>query len=420
MSKITIRLPPMYPKQEQALMSPKRFVFVEGSTKSGKTAGCMSWQAAQILTGPPKANHWWVGPVYEQAKIAFRRALSDYEGIYSSFTQSPMEITFPNKSKWVFKSAERPDSLYGEECYSIVIDEATRTKEEVFDACRSTLTTTRGPLRAIGNVKGRKNWHYIKCRQAESGHSDEYHYAKLTAQDAVDGGILDPKELHQAELDLPHEVFRQLYFCEPTDQAFNPFGYDKIRQCVGPLSTDTPVVYGLDLARKVDYSVLIGLDARGRVAYQWSHKGADWAVVYDHVQRSVGNTLTLVDATGVGDPISQELQRRGVKVESFIFTPQSKQDLLTGLRIALTDKCITFPEGPILDELESFEYSLSTSGRVAYSAPVGLHDDHVMALGLAYHAGTVLTSRVKPPTLQSVTHEVFTTNRSRATPKRFR
>jgi hypothetical protein len=46
------------------------------------------------------------------------------------------------------------------------------------------------------------------------------------------------------------------------------------------------------------------------------------------------------------------------------------------------------PLVPVLvNELEAFEYTVTRAGNVTYAAPGGLHDDCVMALMLAGHAG---------------------------------
>ena len=44
---------------------------------------------------------------------------------------------------------------------------------------------------------------------------------------------------------------------------------------------------------------------------------------------------------------------------------------------------IKIPEGIIKDELDVFEYHYTRNGGVKYAAPEGMHDDCVMALGLA-------------------------------------
>jgi hypothetical protein len=63
-----------------------------------------------------------------------------------------------NRAVIRFKSGEKTDSLYDEDVWAAVLDEASRMREEAFHAIRSTLTATRGKVRLIGNAKGRKNW----------------------------------------------------------------------------------------------------------------------------------------------------------------------------------------------------------------------------------------------------------------------
>ena len=91
----------------------------------------------------------------------------------------------------------------------MVIDEASRVKADSWYACRSTLTATKGPVRIIGNVRGKKNWMYTLARRAEAGDPGlEYH--KITADDAVASGVLDREEIESARADLPDDVFDQL------------------------------------------------------------------------------------------------------------------------------------------------------------------------------------------------------------------
>jgi phage terminase large subunit-like protein len=76
-------------------------------------------------------------------------------------------VTLINGAVIWFKSGDKPDSLYGEDVYAAVIDEASRFKEEAYIAIRTTLTYTKGPIRIIGNVRGRKNWFFKMARRAE-------------------------------------------------------------------------------------------------------------------------------------------------------------------------------------------------------------------------------------------------------------
>ena len=84
---------------------------------------------------------WWVAPIYTQSKIAFNRVRPKFAGIEGyTVNLSDMALTNPNGVVWRFKSADKPDSLYGENVRAIVFDEHTRAKPEAFMALRSTLT----------------------------------------------------------------------------------------------------------------------------------------------------------------------------------------------------------------------------------------------------------------------------------------
>jgi len=328
---------------------------------------------------------WWISPVYPQAKVAYRRLKRGLpETLYTS-NESELTITLVNGAIISFRSAEKPDNLYGEDVYAAVLDEATRMREEAWHAIRSTLTATRGPVRIIGNVKGRRNWAYALARRAEGG-EPEWTYAKLTATDAIDAGIIASEEIEQAQRQLPQNVFRELYYAEPSDDGGNPFGQEAIRACIGDVSGNPPVVYGVDLAKSVDWTVMVGLDDTGAVCrfdrYQWP-----WEETVRRLAQEIGATPAIVDSTGVGDPIVERLQRELPNVEGYHFSSSSKQKLMEGLAMAIQTGEVRYPQGVIVSELDVFAYEYTRTG-VRYSAPDGMHDDCVMALALAVYGRT--------------------------------
>ena len=342
----------------------------------------MSWLVEEAIQGRNANNYWWVAPVYPQARMAFRRLKRGLPRYIYSSNESELTVTLPNGAIIAFRSGEKPDNLYGEDVYAAVVDEATRVREESWHAIRSTLTATRGPIRIIGNVKGRRNWAYRLSRLAESGAKD-WHYAKLTAYDAVDAGVLDLEEVEEARRQLPDNVFKELYLAEPSDDGGNPFGQTAIESCIGDMSTEPPVVYGIDLAKSVDYTVAIGLDKRGRVC-SFDRFQNSWEETFYRLQKLIGYTPAIVDSTGVGDPLVERLQKSLPNVEGYTFTSPSKQKLMEGLAVVIQSNQIVYPDNEIAKELFTFGYEYSRTG-VKYTAPDGLHDDCVMALALAVH-----------------------------------
>jgi hypothetical protein len=386
--KIEYIRPHLYAKQAAFVDSDARYTVVEASTKTGKTVGCLVWLFEQALAGHKGQNFWWVAPTYATAGIAFERLkewlrTSGLPPQLFEIREADQALNLAGRIIW-FKGADKPDSLFGEDVFAAVFDEATRAKPEAWYALRSTLTATRGPVKIIGNVRGRKNWAYRLARRAESG-SPGYAYFKLTAWDAVDGCVLDRAEVEDAQENLPPDVFKELYLAEPADDGGNPFGLTAIEACAERWEqpTDPPFCFGVDLAKSRDYTVVCGLTEAGDCCTleRWQ---SDWGQTRRRILDLIGNTPTLVDSTGVGDPIVEDLKRISANVFGYVFTssPLGKQRLMEGLSAAIQRKEVTFPDGWLTNELSAFEYEYVRGG-VRYSAPEGLHDDGVCALALA-------------------------------------
>jgi Terminase large subunit, T4likevirus-type, N-terminal len=383
--------------QIAALFCKERIAIVEASTKSGKTVGALAWLTEQAFTtGAPGKQFWWIAPSFSQAKIAYgrcKRGLMPLEVRHTN--DSDLTVTLLNGAVMSFKSGEIPDNLYGENVYAAVIDEMTRLREDAWFALRSTLTKTQGPVRMIGNLKGRGNWAYKLARKAEAGEPD-MHYAMINSAMAVKAGVLHAEEIEAAKRILPERIFNELYLCIPSDDGGNPFGLQHIKNCVSALSTKSARVFGVDLAKSVDWTVVIGLDQNGYIS-KWERWQSPWAETKEHIKALVGNTKTLVDSTGVGDPVLEDLQRaRGGVFEGYHFTPASKQKLMEGLAVAIQQQKVHFPDGVIRNELDSFEYEYTGRGGIStgvrYSAPDNMHDDCVMALALAVEHAPKATS----------------------------
>ncbi len=384
MPKINYTRPFLYSYQKKILDSPARYTVTEAATKVGKTASHIIWLFEQplFLKLKPNQSVWWVAPVFGQAEIAFNRMRNQVtDRNFFKVNESKLLLTLPTGAKIQFKSAERPDNLYGDDVYAAVFDEFTRAREEAWHALRTTLTATSGKCKFIGNVKGKKNWGYRLAQRAKSGEAD-HEYFKITAYDAANEGLLSIDEIEQAKRDLPDSVFRELYLAEPSEDGSNPFGFRYIKQCTFDLSSLPPVCFGIDLAKSVDYTAIIGLDVNANVCY-FDRFQKGWKETADTIAALPAGVPINIDSTGVGDPIVEGLQRVRSGITGFKFSATSKQQIMEGLAVAIQQRKVSFPEGHITRELENMEFEYTRTG-VRYSAPPGLHDDCVCALALAF------------------------------------
>ena len=96
------------------------------------------------------------------------------------------------------------------------------------------------------------------------------------------------------------------------------------------------------------------------------------------------NALVYLDATGLGDPIADDLLRAGVSVEPVKFTEMIKKELVEKLSIFIEQKRISMiPIKETMHEFDNFSYHLTHSGKIRYEALSGQHDDIVIAHALA-------------------------------------
>jgi hypothetical protein len=388
MPTINYQRPFLYPYQTDILNSPARFTVTVAATKIGKTASHIVWLFEEALKLKENQSVWWVAPTIGQAKIAFDRMKVQISN-KDLFTcnETNRVITLITGAKLEFKTAEKPDNLFGEDVFAAVYDEYTRGREESWHALRSTLTSTGGKCKFIGNAKGKKNWGYKLAMKAKQGDDPNYQYFKITAYNAANAGMMTKdgrpfiEEIEDAKKDLPESVFNELYMAEASEDGSNPFGIDFIAKCVYPLSAQPSICFGVDLAKKSDFTVNIGLDQFAQVSH-FDRYQKDWRQTTQTIL-SLPRGPMAIDSTGVGDPIAEDIATKRDDVNQFVFTSKSKQQLMEGLAYAIQRREISFPEGPIKDELEAFEFEYTRTG-VKYSAPEGMHDDCVCALALAY------------------------------------
>lgn len=376
----------LYPKQAAAMFDESRYSCTEATTKSGKTSGGIIWLGEQAFDGNAGQNYWWIAPIFSQAKIAFDRMNDAITREARKPNINELRIDLVNGTRIWFKSGENPDSLYGEDVYAAVVDEASRMKESSWHAIRSTLTATKGRVRLIGNVHGRKNWFYKMCRKAQAGARD-MGYHRITWKDAVEAGILDLSEIDDARDQLPPAVFRELYEAEAADDEGNPFGVAAIAKCkIAAFSKNPVACWGWDLGKHQDWTVGVALDKNGRMV-KFVRFQSPWDATKKRIIFETNGKPALVDATGIGDSIVEDLSRSASNFQGFVFTTRSKQDLMELLLAAIQQTRLGLTEDTLLNELESFEYEYrGRDGRftgVFYSAPPGMHDDCVCALALA-------------------------------------
>jgi len=400
---VKLRLYDPHPGQRRLHESPARFRIACAGRRFGKTYACVNEVAKFAWEHPGNATQhvsWWVAPTYNQAAKALNVFVTYFgEAIASKrLAVGQMSITWKNGSVTAFQSAERYDNLRGEGVELMVVDEAAMVPRAAWEkVLRPMLSDTMGRALLISTPRG-KNWFYALYQRGLDPGQSEYESFSFPT---IESPYVPDSEVYEAQATLPPDVLAQEYLGEFLEEAAGVF--HGIEQCIhGDLEEPDAThryVIGWDIAKKQDFSVVTvmdtdatrvndeGIELRTPHVCEWQRFNTlSYVAQADAVEKIVRHFggYVLLDSTGLGDPIYDMLCARGVPCAPFVFTSRSKQQLIQNLQIAIQTRSISYPELTILlQELGAYQYTISSTGTMQYSAPEGDHDDAVVSLALA-------------------------------------
>jgi hypothetical protein len=343
----------------------------------------------------PGATVWWVAPSYDQANAyGFDKItpLASPDVLVDVTRTKPRALEFDNGSTISFRSAEREDSLRGPGLDFLVIDEAGSVPERAWtEELRPALSDTLGDAVMIGTPRGR-NWFY---RWFQRGQSEDYPDVASWQAPTYQNTHVPDDEVDDAADDMPERAFEQEYLAEFVDDTGGVF--EAVRETaveeydlpLAPATTSGKYAIGVDFARLEDYTAIAVLDADARLVAFDRLNETTWTRIQSRIERLADEydpVHLAVDATR-DNKIVQDLEATGLSVNAVNFASK-KQVLVDNLTTRLEAGDLTLStDAPILiNELEVYEYDVTDTGRIRYSAPSGFHDDCVDALALAVHA----------------------------------
>jgi len=149
---------------------------------------------------------------------------------------------------------------------------------------------------------------------------------------------------------------------------------------------------GVDFGKLQDYSALAVLKREGDVLkLVYLHQlplETQYAQVIGHLVRANQKfhfRSVLVDQTGVGEPLLEEIHRQGLnRIEGVNFTIQTKEELLTGLKIPMEQNRLAIPYHiQLCQQINEQQYVYGNNGHLQFNHPLRSHDDMLWALALA-------------------------------------
>lgn len=367
-----------------AFTSKAKYIIIVAGRRTGKTYNGVQWLLANLMAkGNARGLH--VDTTQENLLKYQKRYYKPILGSNWNYPDWVGErykptIQIPRGSYIDFASAEKPQNMEGFEYDFILLNEAgiIFKRPELWTNTIMPMAKN-AKVMIIGTPKGKNLFHQLYLQGLDD---PEYQSFKFTA---FNSPYWNKEQLEKIKSKIPLEVWQQEYLADFTEGSGSVFR--DIQKCVKIITNKRADIMAVDLAKHQDFTVIMAGDSRTKeITYMDRFNQIDWGFQKIRIftaWETLGKPRCIIDSTGVGDAIFDDLANHGMILEPFKFTSNTKNDIIRNLSVAIDNQNIFYPNDKLLlGELESFGYEVSRMGNIRYNAPEGLHDDIVIALAL--------------------------------------
>jgi len=361
-------------------------------------------------------TYFYFLPTYTQAKKVIwtgadgsgYRFLDHFpKEIIKDKNETEMRITLTNGSILQLVGADNIDRIVGTNPIGVVFSEYALMKSEVWDYISPILTENGGWAVFVYTPRG-NNHAFDLLNNAQKNPKWYVEILPVTKTMAV-----PEEDLLEQQMNMSKALYAQEYLCSFTENASAVFR--DIEKHTYPAhewvhNDNAKYQLGVDLAKFNDYTVLTPFNLTTfQVGPQDSFNKIDYSLQKAKIEGAYyqyNKPLVVMDSTGVGNPVVDDLVNKGINISPFTFTYNSRNELLINLQILLEQDKIKIPDDPeLLEELKSAFFDVTPQGRTKIVVPDDKHDDRIMSLALA-----VWQIPIKPLTIYNMRAQSMQTN----------
>lgn len=392
-----------HPAQAEIFDDPAKVKIVVKGRRFGLTRGYANFACERMLEG--LSLGLWVDTVNSNidryVERYFYPVLRTLPPQYWAWRQQKKELTLFD-AKLDFRSADQPERIEGFGYQFILLNEAGIILNDryLWENAILPMTLDYNPAIIIGGTPKGKNLFFELAAKAQDRQDPKYSNWKYFHKTSYDNPFVAREDIDALAADMPELVRKQEIEAEFLDDATSVFRkvdsaiVRDMKPLVGP-EAGRRYFMGVDLAKHIDFTVIIVLDDTGRQVHFNRLNKMDWPYQKELILRTGRQygAVSLLDSTGIGDPIFDDLRKAGMHIEGYKFDSASKKRLVESLMLSFEkEELKLLPEQIQENEIKQFGYEITASG-IKYSAPEGKHDDVVMSLALANWARKTVVQR---------------------------
>ncbi|MEM3697536.1 MAG: terminase family protein [Candidatus Bathyarchaeia archaeon] len=382
-----------------------QFVAARWCRQSGKSHTIAALLLHYALTHP-NTNIGIVGPSWRQTKLVIRRINQFLRKISKGYYHKPQHTIVRLKNSSVIEAfPNNPETIRGPTLHLVYADEFNfiANDQELYDAILFTLGTTNGKFICTSTP-----WHTDSIFWQIWNNPAYADFAKshITYEQALEPkGPLKQEILDKIKRQLEGDPWRwrremlaewaedenvwlsQALITSCIDHELDYIGFEEIAKGV--------FYAGLDLGKHQDYSVFSVVKVEDSSIklihmHQFPLK-TPYASVIGYVKTLCDRwnriNKVLVDMSGVGDYIVEDMVNAGIKVtEGVKFTQETKEKMAQWLKQCMVEKRLKIPyDSNLIAELNIERFELTKDGKIKFSHPEGTHDDRFWSLALSVY-----------------------------------
>lgn len=418
----TIQLPiKNFPAQQQIFECPSRFVVVPKGRRFGMTRGAANDFIKAALKGE-FTKGLWVDTVNSNIERYVERYFIPalHKLPESMWHWRKQQKILHIKDAYIdFRSADNPETLEGFGYDKAFLNEAGIILKSEYlwhNAIRPMLWDFKPRTIIGGTPKGKGVFHELYQRGLDPNQPDyaAFHFTSF------DNPYIEHDLIMEDIKTSPERVVKQEIYAEFLDDTGIVFRgitgvatLDPNDETLQKIEPGDMYVIGCDLAKVQDFTVLTVYRRKdNKQVLQMRFNQLEWPFQKDKIKAlswKYNRALVMVDSTGLGEPIYEDLVRSGVPCEPIHFTNEVKKQLVEKLSTWIELKNCTMLNLPeTIHEFNSFTYDYSEkTGRVIYGAPPGFHDDIVFSHALAIWSLQPIIKAVKQRTMSAIERDIY-------------
>jgi len=344
----------------------------------------------------PRVHGWLLAPNFPMARQLWRE-LKEFWPQEWTVRKSEADHTLETIGDGLIevKSSDNWDHLVAVGLDILVHTEFARVRDQegVFSMLRGRLSSpNRGPGGKGGiaifnsTPRGRDFFYKMFLWGQDERHPDWKSFQFPTSTNPY----IAPGEVESAKQIMPERLFRQEFLAEFLSDSGEVFiNVDDISIGITREPSPGQAFYAAwDPAQRNDWSAFGIRNERGEQVLKERWTGLSWTHQLDKVEyycKRYNNAPLSIDSTGIGETLPEAANQRGINATGYFFSNALKEQMVSHLSLLMERReILLLDDNDQKEELKSYTYEITKTGKISYHGVQGTHDDLVSMLLLLY------------------------------------